>query len=180
MPRPSVEVGAWPLRPERGWWRRRESNPRPGIPAPQASTCVFHGLDLVLRTPVDGLPSDQSRWCLAGPPRGATRRPARWWRLRPAAGVPGGDGCLTYQAAREKLLACNAAPRGFSGVTRDPRHATWRQVKPVETGAPPFRRGRSLAHGMPCPHASSHRTTTGIEFDRRIVPEANRHSPCTP
>src|SRR6185369_3232680 len=85
--------------------------------------------------------------------------------------LPDVSGC------EREIVGMQCRPERIYGVTRDPRHATWRQVKPVETGAPPFRRGRSLAHGMSAPHAPTHLTTTGIELERRIVPEASRHSP---
>jgi hypothetical protein len=134
--------------PRASWWRRRESNPRPRITTLRASTCVFHGLVLALGAPVDGLSSRQPRKFLAGPPRGATRRPVRWCRLSAAADVPRRDGCMMNQAARAKLLACDAFPRGFYGMTRDPRHATRRQTKPVETSAPPNFGEESLAHTL--------------------------------
>ena len=75
-------------------WRRRESNPRPGIPAIQVSTCVFHGLVLVSRTPMDGLPLDQQQKFLAGLPCCTARRPARWCRSTAVAGVPRKNGYL--------------------------------------------------------------------------------------
>jgi hypothetical protein len=47
--------------------------------------------------------------------------------------LPDESGC------EREIVGMQCRPEMISGVTRDPRHATWRQVKPVETGAPPFR-----------------------------------------
>jgi len=56
------------------------------MPAIQASTCVFHGLVLVLRPPVDGLPSDQPR-CFSPvrPEAQLAGQPAVYVSVRPRA-----------------------------------------------------------------------------------------------
>jgi hypothetical protein len=97
------------------WWRRRESNPRPGIVPAWASTRVSRGLGLVPAAPASRLRWDQPPWVLVGSPRGAASRPARCWRHLRAAGDPSGDGGLETRPREKSCWQVSAVPRGLQG-----------------------------------------------------------------